>query len=47
MNAPTEVITTTCQEDGGTVPGCVHYHYRGETVDSHELGLRQAEQRLI
>ena len=43
-NLPTQITIRTCQEDGGTVAGCIHYSYAGETIDTVELAFRRQEQ---
>ena len=46
-NLPTEITTRTCQDDGGTVAGCIHYSYAGETIDTVELAFRLQEPRAL
>ena len=45
-NLPTQITIRTCQEDGGTVAGCIHYSYAGETIDSMELAHRQQDAQV-
>ena len=38
---PTDIDVRTCSDDGGNVPGCWHYRYRGEVLDSVQLAALQ------